>query len=578
MHRTVVFLIPLLLLAACSGNRQVTALLDRIDSLTYEQPDSALCLLQQHEAEASTWSRSQQMRHALLTARAQNKAFVDFTTDSVLLEVTDYYDRHGTPNEQMEAHYLLGCVYRDLGEASRAIDAYQDAIARADTTATDCDYRTLGCVYSQMAKVYHQQLLFNSELEAHQQACHYDYLSGDTLYALYEKKMGANVYLLQNKTDSAETILLDVIRLYRQHGYIQDGLQTSILLMHLYANQPERLPELKQLVERYDAECELFDETHELPPNRRLFYYYKGKYFDHCQQLDSAEHYYRKVYRPNIPYSTLESMYEGLLSVSAKRHLADSIAKYSQLYCAANDSSVFAKDQELTALMAASYNYNRYQHEAFENAEEAHAANLRFVLLATLLLLMTIGAAYYLRQNRKRREEQNARYHAAIVERNKLQKEVESLNAKDYETVIGKKEQEIAVLNQAIERQATIYQQVQAGNRLSDFEKSDIVQLFHSKRTYHKGQTAPTNKEWKLLVRQFRQDMPSACATMSSLSPLQLQVCILLLLGFEEGEIAYMHQSRPQVISNAKARANQKLFLSGDSASLKGNLTGLIVS
>ncbi len=122
MHRAFVFLMSLLLLVACSDDPQVTALLDRVDSLTYEQPDSALRLLQAQEAEASAWPRSQQMRHALLTARAQNKAFVDFTTDSVLLVLTDYYDRHGTPNEQMEAHYLLGCVYRDLGEAPRAIE------------------------------------------------------------------------------------------------------------------------------------------------------------------------------------------------------------------------------------------------------------------------------------------------------------------------------------------------------------------------------------------------------------------------------------------------------------------------
>lgn len=51
-----------------------------------------------------------------------------------------------------------------------------------------------------------------------------------------------------------------------------------------------------------------------------------------------------------------------------------------------------------------------------------------------------------------------------------------------------------------------------------------------------------------------------------------------LVLGFEEGEIAFMRQTRPQVISNAKARANQKLFMSNDSASLKSNLTGLIAS
>lgn len=31
------------------------------------------------------------------------------------------------PNEKMEAHYLLGCIYRDMKEAPKAMQCYQDA-------------------------------------------------------------------------------------------------------------------------------------------------------------------------------------------------------------------------------------------------------------------------------------------------------------------------------------------------------------------------------------------------------------------------------------------------------------------
>ena len=578
MHRVFVFLMSLLLLVACSGDPQVTALLDRVDSLTYEQPDSALRLLQQHEAEASAWPRSQQMRHALLTARAQNKAFVDFTTDSMLLELTDYYDRHGTPNQQMEAHYLLGCVYRDLGEVPRAIECFQDAVDRIDTTATDCDYRTLGCVYSQMADMYHQQLLLNFEIEARQQAGHNAFATGDTLNAILEKKLSASAYILQNEKDTAEDILQNVIEQYYRYNYVQEGLQASLMLLYLYVNQPSRLNEAKHLMDKFESESSLFDERHELKSRKRQYYYYKGQYYEGIHQLDSAEFYYRKVAHSGMGITSESSIYKGLLSVYTKRHNADSIAKYARLYCATNDSSIAIKDQELTARLAASYNYSHYQKEALDNAEKAHVANIRFIVLAALLVLLAAGAAYFVKRNRKRREEQNARYHVAIVERNKLQKEVESLNAKDYESVITQKEQEIALLNQTIERQSTIYHRVTVSDRLSDFEKSRIVQVFLGKRTYHKELTVPTGNEWKALVSQFRQDMPSAYATMSSLSPLQLQVCVLLILGFEEGEIAYLRQTKPQVINTAKVRANQKLFLSNDSASLKDNLMGLITS
>ena len=57
------------------------------------------------------------MRYEVLLAEAMNKSYVSFTTDSVLKQVVRYYDRHGSPNEQLKAHYLLGCAYRDMGEA-----------------------------------------------------------------------------------------------------------------------------------------------------------------------------------------------------------------------------------------------------------------------------------------------------------------------------------------------------------------------------------------------------------------------------------------------------------------------------
>ena len=51
--------------------------------------------------------------------------------------VDDNFDRHGTRNERMLAHYLLGCVLSDLGDSPEALQAFYDAIEMADTTRTD---------------------------------------------------------------------------------------------------------------------------------------------------------------------------------------------------------------------------------------------------------------------------------------------------------------------------------------------------------------------------------------------------------------------------------------------------------
>ena len=154
-----VLMVVSLFLGGCGDNPRAVSLLARADTLMASRPDAALWLLDSCEAEAAAWPEAQQMRFRLLQAKAQNKAYVPFTSDSVMTVVADYYDHHGTSNEQMEAYYLLGCVYRDLGEAPKALSAYHDAVECADTTAVDCDYSLLSRVHAQMSSLLHRMQL-----------------------------------------------------------------------------------------------------------------------------------------------------------------------------------------------------------------------------------------------------------------------------------------------------------------------------------------------------------------------------------------------------------------------------------
>ena len=170
------------------------------------------------------------MQLILSEADSLNRHFIPLTSDTLLIEACRYYDRHGTPNEQMHAHYLLGCVYRDRGEAPRAIDCYMDAVSKADTTDENCDYHVLGCVYSQMADVFYQQLLLSNELNSRKQAIRYAEKSGDSLgLACDLKSMGAT-YILLHQLDSAENSIMRSLNIYRQLGMIEDEVQSSTVL------------------------------------------------------------------------------------------------------------------------------------------------------------------------------------------------------------------------------------------------------------------------------------------------------------------------------------------------------------
>ena len=561
------------LLTGCSGDGYTPELL-AIDSILNEKPDSALRLLDSLGTEARSWSKSQRMRHSLLTMKAQNKAYVPFTSDSLANDLVSYYDRHGSPNDRLLSRYLLGCVYRDLHEAPHAVDCYLDAISQADTTATECDFYTLECAYSQLADTYHNQLLLTNEIEARKKASYYAFRANQTQWGIYNQAMLSNTYILMNKKDSAEIILRSVLEQYRKHGYIQQALRISRTLMHLYIDNPLHLAEAKALMDQFEAESELFDEHHELPPSQRQYYSYKGKYYESLNVLDSAEYYYRKIYRPNMTYVQKDPMYRGLLSVFKTRHQADSIAKYALLYCEANDSSIAKKDQELTAQMASLYNYNRNQKIAEQEKQESRKARS----LLVLVIVIFIGCAILIIRKRKERKDELRMLNQSLlkmkIEREGITKELEKIKANDYESLIVQKERKEEELNSVIVSLQRQIGQADLEDHIHQLTGSDIVKAFNEKKLYKQGVASPTKKEWKLLEQQFRKDMPATSAMLgkAGLSPMELRICILFIIGFDDKDVNTIFYSTPQTISKAKRHANNKLFSTDSAHSLKSNL------
>ena len=107
----------------------------------------------------------QKMLAHLEELERQNLADSVMANDSLAERLAVYFDQHGTTNERMRAHYILGRTYADLGEAPAALDEYHIAADCTDTTATDCDYRILTRVYAQTTSLFYKQLMPNEMLE-----------------------------------------------------------------------------------------------------------------------------------------------------------------------------------------------------------------------------------------------------------------------------------------------------------------------------------------------------------------------------------------------------------------------------
>ena len=175
---------------------------------------------------------------ALDSINTRNRNDQPFTVQDVDPYVR-FFDDHGTPNDQLLAHYLLGRAYYEHGEAPMALQCYHEAINCADTTVQDCDYAQLARVFGQMAELFYYQGLYRQQLEFGRQSMKYAWLGKDTLTALMNYEQERFAYSSLGMPDSAIFVIEDVASKYRQYGYPSDAAIALGTIIRVLINKGE---------------------------------------------------------------------------------------------------------------------------------------------------------------------------------------------------------------------------------------------------------------------------------------------------------------------------------------------------
>ena len=157
--------------------------------------------------------------NVLNQAERQNADYDSITNlDSIKMAVK-FVDANGSNNERIRAHYLLGCAYRDMGEAPHALESYQNAIDCSDTTQADCDFKQLAKVHAQMASLFYQQQLPYEQREELKELYQCAIRAGDLRSSINAIEHLAGVYELLNMPDSIIKVRERVYQLYKQNGF-----------------------------------------------------------------------------------------------------------------------------------------------------------------------------------------------------------------------------------------------------------------------------------------------------------------------------------------------------------------------
>ena len=221
----------------------------------------------------TTEAERSRMSALLDRADSMNRAYIPMTDgiDSLLLEATHYYDRHGTANEQMRAHYLLGCAYRDKGEAPAALQSYQDAVDRADTLSNDCDYAQLSRVYGQMAQIFYEQGLYREQLNYDKLSVKYAGMGKDSLAALMSYEQEFLSYKGLGLIDSAIIVIENVAQQYARYGYnAYSAISLGLAIRPLI--DEGKFPKAKDYMNIYESNSGRFDSLGNIEAGREIYY------------------------------------------------------------------------------------------------------------------------------------------------------------------------------------------------------------------------------------------------------------------------------------------------------------------
>mgnify|MGYP002624107098 CR=1 FL=1 len=353
----------------------------------------------------------------------------------------NFFDDHGTPNDRLLAHYLLGRAYHDHGEAPMALQCYQDALDCADTLSTDCDYSQLARVYGQMAQIFYEQGLYREQLSHDNLSVKYAWRGKDTLAALMSYEQESQAYRNLNMPDSLLYICEHVSQLYRKYGYTNYAARALFHTLRTFVLRKE-FDKVRKNIQIYESESGYFDSHGNIQKGREIYYKIKGLYYLHTNVLDSAEYYFRKELRDGKDFGNQNSAANGLALLYNKIHKPDSAAKYA-IYAYTMLDSVYAqRSTKEVERMQALYDYTRHQEIARREKERASTEKLKRQLSMAIFFGFMIFAILIIRKMYVDRKRRQVQYIQNLEQLEQTQSELLQLrsHAEEYNELIAIKE------------------------------------------------------------------------------------------------------------------------------------------
>lgn len=359
---------------SCDDRDKHSESFEIIDLMSEKEPKKAIVMLD--SIDYNSLSEKERHHYDLLQIKANDKAYVIHTSDSLILDVIDYYSGHKEDEMYAQALYYGGRVYSDLGDYPTALKYFHDALDAIPEKSENLGFKAN--VLSQTCRLLVSLRLYSEALPYIKEAIDIRKNMNDTLGFIHETQLLAGLFLRAERYGDAES-------------YYQES----------YKLCQSKYPELAAKALMYIAECKFNSEGSDsaIPLLRNLPD--KVSPVVRNRALASAACMYYDAGFPDTAYMYAKYLIESprqvqkdigyhvLLSPAIAKHLPlDSLLSYVEKYRTMLESFYNDNENKMALIQQSSYNYGLHEHE--KKKAEASRAEWQIAVIITIVIIAVL--------------------------------------------------------------------------------------------------------------------------------------------------------------------------------------------
>lgn len=534
------------------------------DSLANVCPDSAIALLSTLKARMSHEDEATQMYYRLLCIKANDKAYIPHTSDSLILPVLHYYIEKDDKRHLPEAYYYAGRVYRDLKDAPQALDYFQKAIAASPSNG---QYGLKSKIYSQTGTLFAYQGMYAEAIKMYRESGKCDEMQKDSVGMIYTLRDIGYMHRELGRLDSTLFYFKAANRLSVQIRHTDMFNMTQGQLASIYTD-----------LQMYDsARIPLRNALRNVErPGKSAIYSIAAHFYNATGQKDSAAWYCNELLDFGTIYAK-RTAYRRLLEFAIAQNDTKLVPHYLREHLRYIDSIQGLTQTETIHRMHSLYNYQLREKENLRLKAENQHKNLWIVIISGgLLLAVALFTAYRQYSKRKnlvlqqqleklRKIEKENREKIAFLEKYHSQKEelnkgITRIPLPENDEQKQQLEQRMELLNHILQQQ--VIEEEQEKLAQEQLFHSDLYRKLQERANSPRGEAYVNSDEWESLKALLHPAYPKFFERLRSLhtpSENELHVCMLLKLRFRQADIARLLRLKPESISSIRKRLYQKV-------------------